>query len=331
LKILLIGDPHLKLSNISLVSQFLNWILEIIEEKKPDMVINLGDTFNDHAVIRSEIAGMFKKHVDDVLDLCRDYRYILGNHDMFKPNDSTYHALIPFKSIKGFTVYDKPFHDSLFSFIPYIHNPSDFPLETKPIAFVHQTFTGANYGGGYLAPDTEVHLEDVSADLIISGHIHGSQWLSDKVFYPGTPFAQSVDDVDQEKGVYLLDSESRSLSFIKSPLPQWKRLTIPSSDLDAQVSFIESNTDSTNVWNLDVCGPRAEVNALIFDPRVEKIRKARNLKFRPKYTNSEKAKQAKIKSKDFKSILNEYVDKIYDGSLDKSKLKDILSELAGSS
>lgn len=328
MKILLIGDPHLRIANIQACEQFLNWVTEVVEEYKPGMVVNLGDTFNDHSVIRSEIMGLFKKHLDDVGSLCHDYRYVLGNHDMFKPNDSTYHALLPFKDQRSFTVYDAPVHVGDFSFIPYIPDPKNFPLETRRIAFVHQTFTGANYGGGYLAPDTEVDFRQVSAELIISGHIHVSQWLSDKVFYPGTPFAQSVDDVDQSKGVYLFDSDSLELKFIQSPLPQWKRLSVPSVSLTEQLKFVEEHTNEQDVWNLDIEGERSELNSLIFHSSMDKLRKSRTIKFRPKYLNSTKIRRAQIKSSSIKEILEEYVDKIYSGALDKEKLKNILSEVS---
>jgi predicted MPP superfamily phosphohydrolase len=62
-KILLIGDVHLKITRFDLCKSFLNWLNLVIEQEKPDLVINLGDSFDSHAVLRSELMEEFKQHV----------------------------------------------------------------------------------------------------------------------------------------------------------------------------------------------------------------------------------------------------------------------------
>src|SRR5665213_1935567 len=102
-----IGDPHLKISKFDLSLQFLKWVGDTIEKHQPDMVINLGDTFDTHSVIRSEILSEFRKHVIRVGKVC-PYFYVLGNHDFFKPTDSKYHALETFKGMHNFKVIERP-------------------------------------------------------------------------------------------------------------------------------------------------------------------------------------------------------------------------------
>jgi DNA repair exonuclease SbcCD nuclease subunit len=330
MNILVIGDPHLKISNIGNAEKFLNWIVELVEERKPDIVVNLGDTFHDHAVLRSEILGLFRKHFDAIIRLGSDYRYVLGNHDFFKPDSSKYHALQSFKGIQGFTVYDEPSIGDEIGFVPYIPNPEDFPLQCSPITFVHQTFTGAHYGGGYMAPDTEVDFNDVKADLIISGHIHVQQWLGDKVFYPGTPYAQSADDVDQDKGVFMLDTATKAMEFISSPLPMYRKLIVPKGSVSESIDHIVNSVNQQDVWIVDLEGHRAELSDVMFSKSVEELRRSVKIRFRPKYLNSDKQKQKKISTKNMNSVLAEYVDDIYSGNLDKSELKRILSDLVES-
>src|ERR1700680_1554966 len=105
---LFIGDPHLKINRFDLATSFLNWLNKLIEEQKPDLVVNLGDTFDTHAVLRSEVLNEFMKHVYGVLSQKIPYVYLVGNHDMYKPNDPKYHAMLPFKNrIKDFYVVDE--------------------------------------------------------------------------------------------------------------------------------------------------------------------------------------------------------------------------------
>ena len=62
-RILFIGDPHLKINRFDLATKFLTWLDALIEKEKPDLVVNLGDTFDTHAVLRSEVMNIFMAHV----------------------------------------------------------------------------------------------------------------------------------------------------------------------------------------------------------------------------------------------------------------------------
>src|SRR6478736_5361700 len=124
-KILFVGDPHLKITRFELAKTFLSWLNTTIATIKPDLVVNLGDTFDTHAVVRSEIQNEFFGHVEYVCDtLGIPYVYLLGNHDMFKPNDSRYHALRSFKgAIPGFTVIDEITELDGITYVPYQVKP----------------------------------------------------------------------------------------------------------------------------------------------------------------------------------------------------------------
>lgn len=208
------------MSRFDTCKKFLLWVSSIVEKEKPDLVINLGDTFDTHAVIRSEIMAEFMKHVKSITQHC-EYIYLLGNHDMFKPNDATYHALLPFKGeIDNFTIIDKITDRHDMTFVPYMHNWKDFPKKPgQRIIVAHQTFIGADYG--YYRPDVGVDADKISAEIIISGHVHKRQNFG-KVYYPGSPYAGGLDDIDQIKGLTLFDKSTYGMEFISAPFPMWK-------------------------------------------------------------------------------------------------------------
>src|ERR1700677_95033 len=147
MRILFIGDPHLKINRFDLALQFLTWMNETVKVQKPDMVINLGDTFDTHAVVRTEIMKEFKDHVDFCLNHTSSYYYILGNHDAYKPKDSKYHALQTMTDNSKFIVIDKVVEGHGMTFIPYQSDVSKFPMNTQPICIAHQAFVGADFGG----------------------------------------------------------------------------------------------------------------------------------------------------------------------------------------
>jgi len=326
INILFIGDPHLKITRFDLSQKFLSWVTGLIIELKPDMVVNLGDTFDSHAVVRSEILKLFKDHVMEVTGAGIPYKYILGNHDMFKPTDSKYHALQSF-DIAGMEVIETPTHhlSAGISFIPYIHDFSEFPLETQPICIAHQQFVGCDYG--YYRPDVGTDADKVSADIIISGHIHKRQTFG-KVIYPGTPFAQGVNDVNQEKGVMLFDTNTYACVYYDTPLPNYRGLKFElASDFGVSEMHAQIKAQLTDDnWIIDMEGPQAELIAYINSKEMSELRAVNNIRIRTTWTNKSKNK-VKIKATSMNDILNNYVDKVYDGSLDKGIIKDKILEI----
>jgi len=319
---LIIGDPHLKISKFDLSLQFLKWVGDVIEEHQPDMVINLGDTFDTHSVVRSEILAEFKKHVARATKVC-PYLYVLGNHDFFKPTDSKYHALETFKGMHNLIVVDKPLtlKDLDVTFVPYIPDHTKFPTISTDICVAHQTFVGADYG--YKRTDVGVDADKISATIIISGHIHKRQSFGN-VIYPGTPFAQGIDDINQSKGVMLFDTETYEYSFIESPLPKWRGMRLEVSQDMGIKEVHQQIADNTNVvdhWAVELSGPRAELLAYIDSKEVAALKANRSIRFKPVYNDKDKQMKVKIKSSSMKDIVAEYVDKVYQGSIDKSLVK----------
>lgn len=324
-KCLVIGDPHLKITKFELAQQFLSWVNDVAKAEKPDIIVNLGDTFDTHAVIRSEIMKLFMDHVAESSNHAkRGYFYILGNHDMYKPNDAKYHAL---QSLKGMDYGNVPFHvvderwdEGDFTFLPYYHNPNDFPKSTNKFVFCHQTFFGADFG--YVRPEEGVEPDSVvGAEFIISGHIHMRQMFKN-VIYPGSPYAQSVNDVNQSKGIMMFDTDTYKYHFIECPLPQWKKIDIDLSVTTPQEAkkIILDDVAVGNHWTVEVSGSRAEVMALREDKQVDALLKLTSARFKPNFTDNNK-KLTSIKSMSIPSITEEYVDRIYTGSVDKELLK----------
>lgn len=327
MKLLFIGDMHLKISKFDLSKSFLDWINEIVKLHKPDLIVNLGDTFDTHAVLRSEIMAEFMDHVHRCIEIA-PYVYLLGNHDLWKPSDSKYHALKHMKGmVQNFTIVDEIKEIADITFVPYIHNPADFPLQTSKICVAHQTFKGADYGD--ITTKDGVDADAVSAEIIISGHIHKKQVLG-KVIYPGSPFSQSLNDINQIKGVMLFDTKTYKQTLIECPLPKWVGAKFDISPVfsceDLQVELKNLLDSSEDHWVFEITGPKAEITAYLDSKQAKKLFAGKSIKIKTVFTDKEK-KLTKIKALSVDSIVNEYINKVYSGSLDKDQLQAKSMEL----
>jgi len=322
LKILFCGDKHLKITRFDLAKQCLSWLNGVIDEHKPDMYICLGDDMDGHSVLRSEIMSEFRKHIDHVMSLNIPTYYILGNHDMYKPKDSKYHA---FQSMMGlydnFKIVDHRIDLDCMTLVPYIPNHEEFPLDTKEICVAHQTFIGADYG--YTRPEAGVDAARVRAKIIISGHVHIRQSFG-KCYYPGTPYAQSVNDIDQAKGVMIFDTDTYQQTFIESPLPKWRGLKY---EISPELSILDIHSDIASAltkgdhWVVEITGPRAEIVSYMDSKPYIKLQKDYDIRIRPNSTDKDKQK-VQIEALSMEHIIKEYSDKVYNGNIDKKIIVD---------
>ena len=292
MKILFIGDPHLKISRLDISKKFLAWINDLVISVKPDLVVNLGDSFDTHAVIRSEIMTEFMRHVFACTKVCR-YIYLVGNHDQYKPNDSAYHALSHIKGkINNFIIVDDTSVIDNITFVPYKHESSLFPLRTTPICVAHQTFIGADYGH-LIAKDGVDPSTIQGVSLIVSGHIHKRQELAFnnvRVKYPGSPYAQSASDVGETKGVIILNTDDMSEQFIECPLPKWRSLDLEikeNFDLQSAHEVLLKSINNMDNFIVTLKGPKIEIMAYLESDKYKEIANNK-LKIKTLFTDKHK-------------------------------------------
>jgi DNA repair exonuclease SbcCD nuclease subunit len=325
MKVLFIGDPHLKITRFDLAKQFLSWINGVVSTHKPDLVVNLGDTFDTHAVLRSEVMTEFMKHVD----ACRavaPYVYLVGNHDMYKPNDAKYHALSHLVGkLNNFTIVDTVQDLYGMTFVPYCHDPESFPKKTLEICVAHQTFKGADYGDITTKDGIDASsIQDVQ--IIVSGHIHKRQILESggrEIRYIGSPFSQSASDINQLKGVSIIDTATFKEEFIVCPLPMWKGVKYelsPSFTAEDMHEDLIHQLNDKDHWVVEITGPKAEVLGYVGSKKGKSIVTGRDVKIKTIFTDKEK-RQVRIEATSLSSIVSQYIDKVYSGSIDKETLK----------
>lgn len=218
MKILRIGDPHVKVNNLEESEALLRFSFDIAKHEKIDRVEILGDLFHTHAVVRLEVIQfwhnwltIFSKEFETVV--------LEGNHDQSGDYASNYSALSVFKLAdnENLHIIEKPTLMGNIGYIPYIHDPQKFIDSANDLAqkgatvlVVHQTLLGSKYENGFFASDG-ADTTKISDKIIhiISGHIHSRQEFG-RIIYPGTGRWDSAADANQPKGIGVFCHEEQS-------------------------------------------------------------------------------------------------------------------------
>jgi DNA repair exonuclease SbcCD nuclease subunit len=228
MRILRIGDPHAKVSNLDEMESLMHFVNEQILAHKVERVEILGDLFHTHAIVRLEVLEFWDAWID-VLTAHEgtDIVILVGNHDQSGDYENDQHALSVFKRIrkKNLHIVDSPRRLGLFGYLPYVHDINKWLEYARNLhadgakALVsHTTYQGSKYESGIYAPDG-VDPEQVPFDLLISGHIHSRQRFvtsrGQSVIYPGTSRWDSASDANEPKGLWLVDHCDSSARILR--------------------------------------------------------------------------------------------------------------------
>lgn len=216
MKRLVVGDPHITVSNLEESEKLMHFINDLILEHKPDRVEILGDAFHNHAVIRLEVLEFWKEWLD-ILSEAQELFVLVGNHDMSGDYNSESHALSVFQKSrkKNLRIISNPQHHGIFAYMPYYHDKQKFiehannlAAQGAKILVCHATFSGAKFENGMYAPDG-IDPTLLKFDTIISGHIHAHQEFGN-VIYPGTARWMTASDANQAKGIWIYEHNDQT-------------------------------------------------------------------------------------------------------------------------
>lgn len=239
-KILLIGDPHFKVSNPLESDQFHDEVLKNIKnyEKQIDFIVILGDILDTHEKIHVQPLCRAINFLKMVSSFKRTF-VLIGNHDRI--NNNVYMTEEhPFSSLKdsdlNIKIIDQTYFEEGFCFVPYVPNGKFLEavgdnLDKTECFFAHQEFLGCKMGA-IISESGDSWDEDYPP--VFSGHIHDYQMPQKNIIYTGTPYQHSFSD-EENKGIFLLNFSSRedwNLEKIELNVIKKKLITMNISDFD---------------------------------------------------------------------------------------------------
>lgn len=323
-KILAIGDPHLKLSNLKNLRLLGDKLVALIRERRPNGVVILGDLHDSHDKMNvyawleeinflDRVTGAITRMNDDWA------KYLIGNHDI-PSNNHFLEGIHPFRGMDGRVVVDKPevveTPVGRFAFVPYVPNGrfkealgmakvmpygSGSPLAPGPYRaiFCHQEFKDADFGSSIISRNGDEW--PVDGDQIISGHIHKRQVLQGNIKYIGSPYQVSFGE-DERKYVSLFTYTKDTVTeeLIDLGMPRKETYT---SDIKNLSELKISDQDDNRLIILDTSTNMAKFKQSTQFKDLQKIAK---VIFKP--TDKVFVKRD-VSKKTFLDILREYVAK----------------------
>lgn len=230
-KILAVGDLHIKASQLDEYNKMLVAIKQKCIEVEPDVVVFLGDTLHWHEKIEMRAQCLANSFFRDISQIVEKVFLLIGNHDRENPTDflSNIHPFTAIDFIKVIhTTHMENVNGYNLCFVPYVQ-PGRFiealnkvdNWEESRLIFAHQEFYNTKLGA---IKSVEGDRWSLDYPLVISGHIHDYHWLQQNIVYVGTPFSHSYGE--KSRKTISLFNLGDSFSEIRLDLALKKKTTI---------------------------------------------------------------------------------------------------------
>ena len=210
-RLLVVGDLHIKKTNLSDIQTLLIRILKVIKNTNPDAIVLLGDTLHTHERINMDAlskATYFLKNLTKVITVF----LLIGNHDRVNNSDflSSKHPFEALRYWNNIFIIDKPraflIGGDRFIFVPYVQTGrfqealDTLKEESKGKTEVRFIFANQEFKGVQMGPIKSIKGDswDLDKPLVISGHIHDYQVLQKNIVYVGTPYMSKYGEKDNK-------------------------------------------------------------------------------------------------------------------------------------
>lgn len=252
-----VGDPHVKPSNLHITEKLFDLVEQIGHP-----TVWLGDFLDTKELVRGKCFNSLFAY----LKRSKLHHIILvGNHDYFNL-ECLAHSLEALKILPNVTIVDKPTLIDGQAFFPYIHDK--VKLETAIAEFAHPNRTlfahlevrDFDFGNGHFCT-TGISLSALTGyKKVISGHFHKYQESGNLTFL-GTPMSHSQGEANQTKFIGLYDDSTTELKTAPTPFPRHVTIEINCDAEDhGEVDQLLDEMESQNFNRLILTGTQANID-----------------------------------------------------------------------
>ena len=189
------------------------WFTEELKKKNIKTIIFGGDLFH----YRDEINVKSLFFANKLLHLFNDFELLLitGNHDAYYKDNSSIHSLSILNNRPNITIFDEPtiynYNGKKIGFCPWGTSLEDIPNNCDLIVG-HFELQNFNFNSFKVCEDGMLSSDILKkSKLIFSGHFHKRQhryYDEGKIIYAGNPFEMDFNDINDQKGYYVLNFEN---------------------------------------------------------------------------------------------------------------------------
>lgn len=216
-KIMIIGDTHFGLSRRGKSKYYLSNQVDFFKkyvipnQKQVDYIIFLGDVFDNRKNIDFSVLKVVKEEIFNKLN--KKIFIILGNHDIYY-NDSNeinspelllreYDNIVVIKEVTKI--------NNNFLLVPWLYNKTHIDHYKTEIKKSINCYVFGHFEIKEFMPNDRDFMFDLkdfkNNKLVFSGHIHKNM-KKNNIIYTSTPYDLDWSDINDEKGIYILDSIS---------------------------------------------------------------------------------------------------------------------------
>lgn len=232
------------------------YLENIIDEQKPDLIINLGDTFDNHTITSYDI-DIASKFFECFRMLNIPHIVLVGNHEMINQD---FNAIEILNNINNITVISEPSTvntDIILStklslqqpnvklaFLPYCDYRDILEFPEGDFLFSHQDIQGSCIRGDFKLPNG-IDQNDLSKyKLVFNGHIHKSSIMKNIINVGSISTHSFSDDQENVPKCYIFDTNTLDLTTYKPTCcPLFRKVEIKknTSELYAFMDQLDKN------------------------------------------------------------------------------------------
>lgn len=223
------------------------WLADIVREEKPDLIINLGDTFDQHTITSYDI-DTASEFFNCFSEFNIRHYVLVGNHEMVNKD---FNSIALLRNIENICVIDQPSSINLelnfgvptrLAFLPYLdwRDIKEFP--DGDFLFSHLDIQGSVVRNGVDLKDGILPSSLSKYKLVFNGHIHKAS-IKNNIINVGSITTHSFsDDTDGVPTCYIFDTNTLDLKQYKSSIcPLFRKLDVVDvDDLQKQISNLDS-------------------------------------------------------------------------------------------
>lgn len=336
MRICLLTDTHWSARKSSKLFQdyfelfYKNVFFPYLEENNITTVLHLGDAFDSRKSI--DFSGLeWTQRV--VLEPLSNYtvHLLTGNHDVALKNSNKINSpSLLLQQYPNITVYSEPTEVNIGNLpivlVPWINQENEqqtldlIKRTSAPVCMGHLELNGFVAHKGHVMEDSRDPIQFNKFDKVFSGHFH-SRSDNGKIYYFGNPYEIYFNDVDEDRGFIVFDTETLEHEYVNNPYKLHYQIYYEDNDL----KNLKEEQYENKIVKVIV---RKKTNVKKFEQFVDKLNKANVAELKiietteiPDIQNFES-----LEAEDTFSILNRYVDDA-EIELDKSKVKSIIADL----
>ena len=275
------------------------WLAQIASNEKPDLIINLGDTFDQHTVtsydidVASKFFSCFK--VENTVKNI-PHLILVGNHEMINQN---FNAIEILNNIEGITVIKDAIsiptdifpniqENKQLAFLPYCDYKQILKYPDGEFLFSHQDIQGSKVRGDFELPEG-IDTQDLTKyKLVFNGHIHKTSIFNNVVNVGSVTTHGFSDDNESVPQAYIFNTETLNLETFKNKsCPLFRKVKV---DNVQQLQEYINNLDNYYKYILNIECPY-EIKDQIKQYILTQTNKIINLRLNVKINNKEQNKQ----------------------------------------